>query len=178
MTCQRKGIYIFGGRVYNYINDKGGMKLRFRTELREDGGEEIVIICTERNEKIKHLERVIENALGGDAEMILTLGETEYFVPKREILFFETSDGKVTAHTRGKMYYAPYTLFGLERILPDGFMRVSKSCIVNVAEISAISHALTGNGEVLFKDTDKKVYVSRGYYKALKEKIYDMKGLK
>ena len=151
--------------------------MRFRTEIREGGGEEIVIICTERNEKIKHLERVIENALGGDAEMILTLGETEYFVPKREILFFETSSGKVTAHTRGKMYYAPYTLFGLERVLPDGFMRVSKSCIVNVAEIAAISHALTGNGEVLFKDTDKKVYVSRGYYKALKEKIYDMKGL-
>ena len=47
-----------------------------------------------------------------------------------------------------------------------------------IAAISAISHALTGNGEVLFKDTDKKVYVSRGYYKALKEKIYDMKGLK
>ena len=157
---------------------KGGVKLRFRTEIREGEHDEVVIICSERNEKIKHLERVIENALGGDAEMILTLGETEYFVPKRDVLFFETSDGRVTAHTRGNMYYAPYTLFGLERVLPDGFMRVSKSCIVNVSEIAAISHALTGNGEVLFKDTDKKVYVSRGYYKALKEKIYDMKGFK
>ena len=95
--------------------------MRFRTEIREGEHDEIVIICSERNDKIKHLERVIENALGGDAEMILTLGETEYFVPKREILFFETSDGRVTAHTRGRMYYAPYTLFGLERILPDGF---------------------------------------------------------
>lgn len=157
---------------------RGGVKLRFRTEIRKGESDEIVIICSERNDRIKHLERVIENALGTDAEMILTLGETEYFVPKRDILFFETADGRVTAHTRGKMYYAPYTLFGLEHVLPDGFMRVSKSCIVNVTEIMAISHALTGNGEVLFKDSDKKVYVSRGYYKALKEKIYDMKGLK
>ena len=152
--------------------------MRFRTEIREGEGEQVVIICSERNEKIRHLEKVIENALGGDAEMILTLGDTEYFVPKREILFFETSDGKLTAHTRSRMYYAPYTLFGLERVRPDGFMRVSKSCIVNATEIAAISHTLTGNGEVLFRDTDKKVYVSRGYYKALKEKIYDMKGLR
>ena len=152
--------------------------MRFRTEIRKGEHDEIVILCSERNDKIKHLEGIIENALGGDAEMILTLGETEYFVPKREVLFFETSDGKVTAHTRGKMYYASYTLFGLERILPDGFMRVSKSCIVNVGEIAAISHALTGSGEVLFKETDKKVYVSRSYYKALKEKIYDMRGLR
>jgi DNA-binding LytR/AlgR family response regulator len=55
---------------------------------------------------------------------------------------------------------------------------VSKSCIVNVAEICAISHALTGNGEILFKESSKRVYVSRGYYKALKEKIYEIKGLR
>lgn len=154
------------------------MGLRFRTELREGANDEVVIVCSERNEKIKRLERVIEATLGADAEMVLTLGETEYFVPKRDVLFFETSSGKVTAHTRGKMYYAPYTLFALEGILSEGFMRVSKSCIVNVTEVCAISHAITGNGEVLFRDSDKKVYVSRGYYKALKEKIYDMKGLK
>lgn len=152
--------------------------MRFRTEIREGEHDEVVIVCSERSDRIKHLERVIENALGGDAEMILTLGDTEYFVPKRDVLFFETSDGKVAAHTVGRMYYAPHTLASLEGLLPDGFMRVSKSCIVNVAEITAISHSLTGNGEVLFKNTDKKVYVSRGYYRALKEKIYDMKGLR
>lgn len=151
--------------------------MRFRTEIREDSTEEIIIVCAERSDKIKRLERIIENALGGDAEMILTLGETEYFIPKREVLFFETSAGKVTAHTKARMYYTQNTLFQLERTLPDSFMRVSKSCILNVSEVCAISHNITGNGEVLFKGTDKKIYVSRGYYKALKEKIYEMRGL-
>jgi DNA-binding LytR/AlgR family response regulator len=146
--------------------------------MREGADEEIVIICAERNKKIKRLERVIENALGGDAEMILSLGDVEYFVPKKDVLFFETSDGKVAAHTRDRMYYTSYTLLGLEGVLPESFMRVSKSCIVNVAEICAISHALTGNGEILFKESSKHVYVSRGYYKALKEKIYEIKGLR
>ena len=152
--------------------------MRFRTELREGANDEVVIVCSERNEKIKRLERVIEATLGADAEMVLTLGETEYFVPKRDVLFFETSSGKVTAHTRGKMYYAPYTLFALEGILSEGFMRVSKSCIVNLSEICAVSSGITGNGEVLFKESPKKVYVSRGYYKSLKENIYRLRNLK
>lgn len=152
--------------------------MRFRTEMREGAEDEIVIICSESNEKIKRLERLIENALGEDAEMILTLGEVEYFVRKRDVLFFETSSGKVAAHTKDRMYYTGETLLSLEASLPHSFMRVSKSCIANVAEICAISRALTGNGEILFKDGEKKVYVSRGYYKALKEKIYDIKGLK
>jgi DNA-binding LytR/AlgR family response regulator len=152
--------------------------MKFRCEVQLGADEEIVIKCSERSEKIKRLEKIIENALGADAEMILTLGDAEYFVPKQDILFFETSDGKVTAHTRERMYYADSTLFQLEGILPNCFMRVSKSCILNVMQISAISHNITGNGEVLFKDTAKKVYVSRGYYKALKEKIYELRGLK
>lgn len=152
--------------------------MRFRTEIREGADDEVVIICTERNEKIKRLERIIENSLGTDGEMILSLGDVEYFVPKKDILFFETSDGRVVAHTRERMYGTSYTLLGLEAILPECFMRVSKSCIVNVAEICAISHAITGNGEILFKESSKRVYVSRGYYKALKEKIYEIKGLK
>ena len=152
--------------------------MRFRTEMREGADDEVVIICAERNEKIKRLERVIESTLGGDGEMILSLGDVEYFVPKKDVLFFETSSGKIAAHTRERMYYTACTLLGLEAMLPDSFMRVSKSCIVNVAEICAISHALTGNGEILFRDSEKRVYVSRGYYKALKEKIYEIKGLK
>ena len=152
--------------------------MRFRTEIRDECDEEIVIVCKSRSDKIKRLERVIENALGSDAEMILTLGDAEYYIKKSDILFFETSGGKVTAHTRERMYYSDSTLAFLESDLPECFMRVSKSCIVNLSEICAVSSGITGNGEVLFKESPKKVYVSRGYYKALKENIYRLRNLK
>ncbi len=151
--------------------------MKFRTEIRDEGDEEIVIVCKSRSERIKRLERIIENALGSDAEMILELGDAEYYVKKSDILFFETSNGRVTAHTRDKMYYSDSTLAFLENDLPESFMRVSKSCIVNLSEICAVSSGITGNGEVLFKDSTKKVYVSRGYYKALKENIYRLRNL-
>lgn len=151
--------------------------MRFRTEIRDGGDEEIVIVCHGRSEKIKRLERIIENALGSDAEMILELGDVEYYVKKSDVLFFETYNGRVAAHTREKMFSSGSTLAFLESDLPESFIRVSKSCIVNVAQICAVSSGITGNGEVLFKDSDKKAYVSRGYYKALKERIYRLRNI-
>lgn len=151
--------------------------MRFRTEIRDDGEEEIVIVCKTRSDGIKRLERLIENALGSDSEMILELGDAEYYVKKSDILFFETSSGKVAAHTRDRMYYTGSTLSFLEGQLPENFMRVSKSCIVNLSEICAVSSGITGSGEVLFKDSNKKIYVSRGYYKSLKENIYRLRSL-
>lgn len=151
--------------------------MRFRTEIRDGGDEEIVIVCNNRSDKIKRLERIIENALGSDAEMILELGDAEYYVKKSDILFFETSNGRVAAHTRERMFSVSTTLAFLESDLPESFIRVSKSCIVNISEICAVSSGITGNGEVLFKDSTKKAYVSRGYYKALKERIYRLRNL-
>ncbi len=151
--------------------------MRIRIVEESDADEEIVIVCKKRDEKIKRLEWLIDDALGADAEMILTLGDTEHYVKKTSILFFETDSGRVAAHTADKMYYTGLTLGALEATLSAQFVRISKSCIVNVETVCAISKDITGRGEVLFKNTGKKAYVSRGYYKSLKERIYVLKGL-
>ncbi len=151
--------------------------MRLRTEIVPDGDGEVVIRCRERDENIRRLELLIDQALGDKAQMVLTLGDTEYYIERGEILFFETSDGHVAAHTRDKMFRTNLTLSALEARLSGAFMRVSKFCIVNVAEICAISKDITGNGEVRFRASDKRTYVSRGYYKSLKERIYTLKGI-
>ena len=71
--------------------------------------EEIIIRTHEKSDKIRLIERALSGSLDS-AEMILTLGDTEYYVPKDEILFFETSDNKVAAHTKDRMYYTKYKL--------------------------------------------------------------------
>ncbi len=148
------------------------MKLRV-----EIGGEddEIVIRASCYDGKIRRLEEAIHAMLGEDGEMVLSIGDTSYFVPKRDILFFETVDGKVKAHTAGNMYTVPYKLFELEQLMPASFVRVSKSCILNATAIYSLSHNLTGASKVSFHGSDKIVYVSRAYYKVLKEKIYAMR---
>ncbi len=73
------------------------------------------------------------------------------------------------------MYYTEYKLYELEKLMTPTFVRISKSCIINVNKISAIHRSITGASEVSFNNTDKKVYVSRAYYKILKDRLYEMR---
>lgn len=149
------------------------MKIRIEISQAED--EEIIIKCKERTDKISHLETVIENVVRGDSLLVLYIGNTEYYISKKDVLFFETYDGKVCAHTKERMYMTTYKLFELEDIMPSYFVRVSKSVIVNIKKISSLCRELTGNGEITFTDCDKNTYFSRGYHRILKDKIEEVR---
>ena len=147
--------------------------MKIRTEISDS--EEIIIRCRERNDRIRSLEAAIEETLRGENEISLFSDGTEFFVPKISILYFESSGGKVYAHTRDRIYTAPHKLFELEGILPSSFVRVSKSAIANIAEISYLRREIVGNGEMGFRGCEKKVYFSRAYYKLLQYKIEEMR---
>lgn len=147
--------------------------MKIRTEISDS--EEIVIRCRERNDRIRSLEAAIEETLRGENEISLFSDGTEFFVPKISILYFESSGGKVYAHTRDRIYTAPHKLFELEGILPSSFVRVSKSTIANIAEISYLRREIVGNGEMGFRGCEKKVYFSRAYFKLLQYKIEEMR---
>ena len=151
--------------------------MKLRLEISDQAEEEVIIRCQSLTEEVKLIQDVVSNVIEKDAELLLTMGSSEYYIPRSELLFFETDNGRTTAHTADNMYYTHYKLYELERILPAGFVRVSKSCILNAAKVCAIQKNLAGSSGVLFRDSRKKVYVSRMYYKVLKEKIEEMRSL-
>ena len=61
-------------------------------------------------------------------------------------------------------------LYELEKILPPNFLRISKSGIVNVDKIYALSKRISGN-LLEFRDSQKQIYVSRRYLPALEAKM-------
>lgn len=152
--------------------------MKIRIEISESEDEEVVIKCKEPGDKILHLEKVIENAIKGDGVLVLHSAGTEYYVPQKEILFFETYDGKVCAHTKDRMYKTNHKLFELESVMPSYFVRISKSVIANTRMINSLRRELTGNGEITFAGTDKSTYFSRGYYGVLKDKLEGMRNRK
>lgn len=151
--------------------------MRLRCEISPEmvDDEEVIIRCKAKTDKVRLIESVVESILAGDSELILYIRDTEYYIPKGDILYFETESGKVKAHTAEKIFTANYKLFELEAIMPHSFIRVSKSCILNAAKVEAINRNLTGASQVFFKGCDKRVYVSRSYFKLLKEKITEMR---
>lgn len=79
----------------------------------------------------------------------------------------------IYAHTLNEVYQVKYKLYELEEILPQNFIRISKSTILNINHIYSITRNITSASLVEFKNTHKKVYVSRGYYKVLKLKLLE-----
>ena len=146
-----------------------------RVEVDPNAPEEVILRCRSNDERTARLERQLRELLGAGTELEVTLGDTTHFIPTREILFFESDNGRIAVHTAKNQYYIRRKLFELETLLPLGFLRVSKSCILNAAAVSSITRNLTGASRVTFRGSEKAVYVSRAYYHLLYETISDLR---
>ena len=146
--------------------------MRFRMEIDENLEEdEIILKCRELSTDVQNLQAAIYESLTKRNQFVLYKENTEYYLSPSEILFFETEAKGIMAHTREDVFLVKYKLYELEEILPGNFLRISKSGIVNMNEIFSITRNLTGASAVEFKGTHKKIFVSRSYYKVLKDKL-------
>ena len=119
--------------------------MKIRIEICEDGEEELILRAHSRDERIRRIEDALGGIVKSSREITLYSGGTEYYIPLAEIIFFESSDGKVFAHTKDKTFSAHHKLFELENLLPSSFVRISKSAIANVMRISSVTREIVGN---------------------------------
>ncbi len=146
--------------------------MKIRVEL--DGSiaeNEVIIRCNALSEEIQMVQRTLADLAMDQQKFVFYKGDTEYYLPLERILFFETEEKTIYAHTADQMYQAKYRLYELEEFLPGHFMRVSKSTILNTDKVYSIQRNLTASSVVEFQNTHKKVFVSRYYYKPLKNKL-------
>lgn len=132
---------------------------------------------TERVDNDTAATRVVNGQRAeADTRLSLKLGGQEHLIAPEQILFFESEDGKVAAHTAGRIYRTEKKLYELEEQLPKYFMRVSKACVLNLKAVSWLKREFTGPCRVGFAGSDKQAYVSRMYYKPFREKLDEMNG--
>lgn len=134
---------------------------------------EVIIRCSELSEEVKNIQTMLYDMLLHKKSITFYRGDTEYYFSLEEILFFETEENGICAHTIDNIYSVKYKLYELEEFLPGYFMRVSKSTILNTNHIYSITHSLSSSSMVEFYNTHKQVYVSRYYYKPLKIKLLE-----
>ncbi|PWJ50794.1 LytTR family DNA-binding domain-containing protein [Faecalicatena contorta] len=146
--------------------------MKIRIEIDENLIEEEVIVRgSSLNEQVQQIQRALSEISKQEQRIVFHKDETEYYLPLTEILFFETDGKAIHAHTAGDIYLIKHRLYELEEILPGYFMRVSKSTILNVRCIYSINRSVSTSCVVQFKDTHKQVYVSRYYYKPLRNRL-------
>ncbi|AQR98066.1 LytTR family DNA-binding domain-containing protein [Clostridium saccharoperbutylacetonicum] len=148
------------------------MKIRIEVDNKIEENE-VIIKCNELNEEVKNIQVVLGDMLSSNKSLTFYKGETEYYLSLEEVLFFETEESGICAHTTENIYNVKYKLYELEELLPGYFMRVSKSTILNTNHIHSITRSLSSASKVEFQNTHKQVYVSRYYYKPLKIKLLE-----
>ncbi len=88
-----------------------------------------------------------------------------------EIYYFEVVDEKVFAYTEHAVYEVKSRLYELEKSLSGyGFLRCSKSVLLNIYLVGSFSPALNGRFFAVMKNSEKLI-VSRQYVPDFKKAI-------
>lgn len=144
------------------------IKIEMNPDLEED---EVIIKCKSLTPEVIALQQTLEKQSTVGSTFIFYKGESEYYLPIDSILFFETDNQCIMAHTADDAFEVRYKLYELEKLLPTNFVRISKSSIVNCKKVYSVNRNLTAGSCIDFLGTHKKIYVSRSYYKQFKEKM-------
>lgn len=88
-----------------------------------------------------------------------------------DVYYFESTDNKTFAYCEEAVYECSPKLYELEQQLANShFVRISKSCILNIAKLSSVRALLYGKFEAQLANKEKLI-INRHYVQALKEKI-------
>jgi len=144
--------------------------VKLRIEITDGSAEdEVIIRCGRVDGTVQKIQEFIISMSA--PKLTFYKGSQEYYLPLEEVLFFETEGEMIFAHTQNEAFRVKRRLYELEEMLPRTFVRAAKGTIVNTKRIYAISRSLTSSSQITFIGTHKHIYVSRYYYKALKDKM-------
>jgi DNA-binding LytR/AlgR family response regulator len=146
--------------------------MQVRIELLSDNEpEEVIIRCNSVTSEVESLARMLRNFEAPTSMPVFFKGDEQYYLSLRELLFFETDEEKVYAHTADDAFEVRMRLYELETILPGFFVRVSRSAIVSILHVLSIQKGLTRVNLIAFRKSHKVVYGSRMYGKELFRKM-------
>ncbi len=136
--------------------------------------EEVIVKCALLDTKV--VELINELKSRGNSEgtkpvhkLNVYLNGDIHLIEPSEVYYFEYVDQKVFVYGKTKVYEIKSKLYELEEQLPQkDFIRVSKSCILNLNKIGSLTPGLGGRFEARLKNGEK-VIISRQYVNVLKE---------
>lgn len=118
------------------------------------------------------IQRLIDFIKTSETEFIVgRKGEVHHILNPDQIYYFRTKDDGVVAITEKGEFHIKEKLYELEDLLPNNkFVRLSKSVIANLYELSKFEASFNGTLCVYFKSGEKE-YVSRHYVPVIKQAL-------
>jgi DNA-binding LytR/AlgR family response regulator len=151
---------------------RGEAEMKINIEVVDGLAEdEVLIRCGRADEKIRKLYQSVLEQARQENKIVFYKQNREFYFPLDDILFFETEGDHIYAHTADDAYLVKYRLYELEGMLPRNFVRSAKSAIVNVRKIYSVTRNLAASSLIQFTGSHKQIYVSRYYYKELRQRL-------
>lgn len=140
-----------------------------KIKVQEDAIEndiEVVIHCQQYDERVK---KIIDQ-LGYVQKRLNCRKDKELCsIFLSDIFYIETIDEKTFIYALDDIYESHEKLYMLEeRLSHDGFIRISKSCLMNLDTLKSVRALLNGKYEATLIN-DEKLIISRSYMKSFKK---------
>lgn len=125
-----------------------------------------VIYASEITPSIRHVAGLIE----GETQGVITGLDNGRIVVLRsdEIYMVRIEDGRTIVYTESKQYDGGKRLYEFETMLGEGFMKISKSALINLHRIACVEPTLGGLMLLVLKNGCKE-YISRKYLPSFKK---------
>ncbi|MBQ8496924.1 MAG: LytTR family transcriptional regulator DNA-binding domain-containing protein [Clostridia bacterium] len=129
---------------------------------------EITIVCAEMTAELEEIIAhigLIGHTFAGKKD------EETFFIPMKDIYYFESVDGKTFFYTEKETYETAARLYKIEESLQNSkFARISKTAIANLAKMRSIKPA-ENSRLVATLLNGEKILVSRAYVSEIKQKL-------
>ena len=143
--------------------------MRIIIEKPEQGAEdEIIIRCAGLDDDLLQLIK----ALAGSREQLVGYdGKSACKLEPKDILYFESVDGKLFAYCEKNVYEVKCKLYEAEeRLSASDFVRISKSVLANVSHIERVTPSFGARLEAMLTNGEKLI-ISRQYVPEIKKKL-------
>lgn len=137
---------------------------------------ELIINAPNLTPEVKQLYQLLQERQSNLEQIEAKKENVSYYLNLSDILFFETDSKVVMAHTKRNAYQVKYKLYELEDLLGGNFMRVAKSTILNLDKVYSVTRSIS-NCQIKFEESYKTVYVSRHYYRDLRNRLEERRNL-
>lgn len=145
--------------------------MKITLEPMNTGETEIIIRGDIASDEVSALLSFI-NSGSNSGKLILYKEDEQFLVNSSDVIYFEASEGKVTALTTDGTYSTKQKLYELKDALTClPFAQINKGVIVNIDFVKSVSAEFSGNYTLKLKQSKETLTISRKYFKEFKSKI-------
>lgn len=129
---------------------------------------EITISCRQLTDEIENIMATLRIM---NQQMLVYKADENHLLDVEKIIYVETVERKTFVYTAQEIYESKLRLYEMEeRLCAGSFMRISKSCLVNLRQIKSLRNDVERKIRLTLKN-DEQIVVSRQYADEMKKRL-------